>query len=425
MEGLGFIKLDFTFMTTNSVPTLADFEQALINVRQVAVETPILRSDFLSKVVGQDVFLKAENLQRTGAYKLRGAFNRISKLSKDERKRGVVAASAGNHAQGVALAAKKLGIKATIFMPVGASLPKFEATKNYGANVVLEGAVFAETLEAAKEYAAKKGAIFIPPYDNLDVVIGQGTVGLEIMNELADVQTILVAIGGGGLAAGVAVAAKLEAAKHGRKVQVIGVQAENAASYVTSIKNGKPTQIQTKATIADGIAVNKPGQIPFDLIKKHLDKVVTVSDSQIAQAIVTLLERSKLVVEPAGAVSVAALLTGKVKPKGKTVAVLSGGNIDPLLLQKIIGHGLEAAQRYTTISVMLPDRPGQLVKTAEAIASAHGNVVEVVHTRHGGGFDIGEVELKLSVETSGEAHRDRVMKALKDAGLKARIAHEE
>jgi threonine dehydratase len=408
-------------MTKTPVPTLADFEQALQNVRQVAVETPILHSNFLSGVIGHDVYLKAENLQRTGAYKLRGAFNRMSKLSKDERKRGVVAASAGNHAQGVALAAKKLGINATIFMPIGASLPKFEATKNYGANVVLEGAVFAETLEAAKEYAAKKGAIFIPPYDNIDVVIGQGTVGLEIMNEVDGVQTILVAIGGGGLAAGVAVAAKLEAARRGKKVQVIGVQAENAASYVTSLKSGKPTQIQTKATIADGIAVAKPGQIPFDLIKKHLDKVVTVSDTQIAQAIVVLLERAKLVVEPAGAVTVAALLTGKVKPKGKTVAVLSGGNIDPLLLQKVIGHGLEAASRYTTISVMLPDRPGQLVQTAEAIARAHGNVVEVVHTRHGGGFDIGEVELRLSVETAGQEHVNRVMTALKDAGLKARI----
>lgn len=412
-------------MTTTTVPTLADFEQALANVRQVAVETPILRSNYLSQIVGHEVLLKAENLQRTGAYKLRGAFNRMSKLTKDERKRGVVAASAGNHAQGVALAAKKLGIKATIFMPVGASLPKFEATKGYGANVVLEGAVFAETLEAAKAYAAKKGAIFIPPFDNIDVVIGQGTVGLEILNEVEDVQTILVSIGGGGLAAGVAVVAKLEAARRGKKIQVIGVQAENAASYVASLKSGKPIQIQTKATIADGIAVAKPGQIPFDLIKKHIDKVVTVSDSQIAQAIVALLERAKLVVEPAGAATVAALLAGKVKPKGKTVAVLSGGNIDPMLLQKVIGHGLEAAQRNTTISVMLPDRPGQLVKTAEAIAKAHGNVVEVVHTRHGGGFDIGEVELRLDVETSGAAHRNEVMKALKDAGLKARIASEE
>ncbi len=411
-------------MTSKSaaVPTLADFQAARENVRAVAIETPILHSNFLSQITGGEVFLKAENLQRTGAYKLRGAFNRMSKLTPAERKKGVVAASAGNHAQGVALAAKKLGIKATIFMPVGASLPKFQATQNYGAKVVLEGAVFAETLKAAQEYAAKKGAIFIPPYNHLDVIEGQGTVGLEILDQVPDVQTILVGIGGGGLAAGVAVAAKLAAKAQGRKVQVIGVQSENSASYVASLKAGKPTQIQTKPTIADGIAVSKPGEIPFELIKKHIDKVVTVSEVEIVRAIVMLLERSKQVVEPAGAVGVAALLAGKVKPKGTTVAVLSGGNIDPLLLQKVIGTGLEASDRYTTISVMLPDRPGQLVKTAEAIARAHGNVVEVLHTRHGKGLDVSEVELRVSVETTGLEHRKRVIKALEDAGLRPRLS---
>ena len=407
---------------TAAVPTLADFEAALDNVRAVAIETPILHSNFLSQLTGNEVFLKAENLQRTGAYKLRGAFNRISKLTPAERKKGVVAASAGNHAQGVALAAKKLGIKATIFMPVGASLPKFQATQNYGAKVVLEGAVFAETLKAAQEYAAKKGAIFIPPYNHLEVIHGQGTVGLEIVEQVPDVQTILVGIGGGGLAAGVAVAAKLAAKKQGRKIQVIGVQSENSAAYVASLKAGKPTQIQSTPTIADGIAVSKPGEIPFELIKKHLDKVVTVTETEIVRAIVMLLERSKQVVEPAGAVGVAALLAGKVKPKGTTVAVLSGGNIDPLLLQKVIGTGLEASDRYTTISVMLPDRPGQLVKTAEAIASAQGNVVEVLHTRHGKGLDISEVELRVSVETTGLEHRKRVIKALEDAGLRPRLS---
>ena len=412
-------------MTTTQVPTLADFEAALLNVRQVAFETPVLHSNFLSQLVGQEVFLKAENLQRTGAYKLRGAFNRMSKLTAAERKKGVVAASAGNHAQGVALAAKKLGIKATIFMPIGASLPKYNATKNYGANVVLEGAVFGETLPAAKAYAEKKGAIFIPPFDHIDVVIGQGTVGMDIFDQVEDVQTIIVSIGGGGLAAGVAVAAKLRAKARGKKVQVIGVQAENAASYVPSLRAGKPKQIDTKPTIADGIAVAKPGAIPFELIKKHIDKVVTVSDSEIALAIVALAERAKLVVEPAGAASVAALMNGKVKPRGTTVAVLSGGNLDPLLMQKIIGHGLEAANRYTTITVMLPDRPGQLVKTSEAIARAQGNVVEVLHTRHGRGLGIGEVELHMSVETSDREHVERIMNELKSSGIKARIEHED
>ena len=412
-------------MTKTQAPTLADFELALANVRQVAIETPVLHSNYLSDLVGKSVELKCENLQRTGAYKLRGAFNRMSKLTPAERKKGVVAASAGNHAQGVALAAKKLGIKATIFMPVGASLPKYQATKNYGADVVLSGAVFQETLKAAQEYSEKKGAVFIPPYDHLDVILGQGTVGIEIMDQVPDAQTIIVAIGGGGLAAGVAVAAKLKAAEQGRKIQVIGVQAENASPYVASMRSGKIIEQQTKPTIADGIAVAKPGKIPFELIHKHLDKVVTVSDNDIARAIVVLLERAKQVVEPAGAVAVAALMTGKIKPKGKTVAVLSGGNIDPLLMQKVIGHGLEASERYTNITVMLSDRPGQLVKTAEAIASAQGNVVEVLHTRHGLGLDISEVELRLSVETTGHEHRERVLKALKDAGLKARIEHED
>ena len=403
--------------------TLADFQAARENVRQVAIETPVLHSNFLSNVTGAEVFLKAENLQRTGAYKLRGAFNRMSKLTAAERKKGVVAASAGNHAQGVALAAKKLGIKATIFMPVGASLPKFQATQNYGAQVVLEGAVFAETLKAAQAYAAKKGAIFIPPFDHLDVIAGQGTVGLEILDQVPDVQTIVVGLGGGGLGAGVAVAAKLAAKAQGRKIKVIGVQSENSAAYVDSLKAGKPVQISAKPTIADGIAVSKPGQIPFDLIKKHIDKVVTVTETEIVQAIVVLLERAKQVVEPAGAVGVAALMAGKVKVKGTAVAILSGGNIDPLLLQKVIGTGLEASNRYTTISVMLPDRPGQLVKTAEAVAKAQGNVVEVLHTRQGRGMEISEVELRLSVETTGLEHRMRVIQSLKDAGLEPRLEH--
>lgn len=406
---------------TTGVPTLAEFELAHKTVAAVAINTPVLHSNFLTQLTGQDIFLKCENLQRTGAYKVRGAFNRMSKLSSAERKKGVVAASAGNHAQGVALAAKKLGIKATIFMPIGASLPKLQATQNYGAEVVQTGAVFGETLKAAQEYAAKKGAIFIPPFDHIDVVLGQGTVGLEILDQVPDVQNILVAIGGGGLAAGVAVAAKLKAAAAGKKIRVIGIQAENAAPYVPSLKSGKLTEIQIKRTIADGIAVGRPGKIPFDLIKSHIDKVVTVSDDEIAKAIVVLLERSKQVVEPAGAVPIAALMSGAIKVKGTTVAILSGGNIDPLLMQKVIGHGLAASERYTTISVMLPDRPGQLVKTAEAIASAHGNVVEVLHTRHGKGLEISEVELKMSVETTGHEHRVRVLKALHDAGLKARI----
>lgn len=403
------------------VPTLSEFESALANVRKVAIETPVLHSHYLSKLVGSDVWLKCENLQRTGAYKVRGAYNRMSKLTPEEKKKGVIAASAGNHAQGVALAAKKLGIKATIYMPFGASLPKVQATKNYGAKVVLLGATFGEALKAAQEEAKTSGAIFIPPFDHIDVVMGQGTVGLELLEQHPDVSTIVVAIGGGGLAAGVAVAAKLHAAANGRKIRVIGVQSENVSAYKPSLKAGKPTEIVPTPTIADGIAVAKPGRVPFELIKKHIDKVVTVSENEIAKAILVLLERSKQVVEPAGAVAVAALMAGKAKAKGKTIAILSGGNMDPLLLQRVIRHGLSASDRYTNFSVMLPDRPGQLALTAEVIAGAHANVVEVLHTRHGNGLQISEVELNLSVETSGHEHRLEVVKALEKAGLKPRL----
>lgn len=403
------------------VPNLSEFEKALANVRQVAIETPVMHSHYLSQLVGQEVWLKCENLQRTGAYKVRGAFNRMSKLTKEEKKKGVIAASAGNHAQGVALAARKLGIKATVYMPFGASLPKVAATRNYGAKVVLFGASFAEALKAAQEQAQVTGEIFIPPFDHIDVVLGQGTVGIEIMDQHPDVSTIVVAIGGGGLAAGVAVAAKLTAKARGKKIRVIGVQAENVAPYPVSIKAGKPTEVTATPTIADGIAVAKPGRVPFELIKQHIDKVVTVSENDIAQAILILLERSKQVVEPAGAVAVAALLNGKAKAKGKTIAILSGGNMDPLLLQRVIRHGLSASDRYTNFSIMLPDRPGQLALTAEVIAGAHANVVEVLHTRHGNGLQISEVELNLSVETSGHEHRMEVVRALERAGLRPRL----
>lgn len=401
----------------HSLPTLEDFVAAREIVGQIAIETPVLESKFLTELVGSPVLLKAEHLQRTGAYKLRGAYHRMSKLTKDERKRGVVAASAGNHAQGVALAATKLGIKATIFMPAGASLPKVQATRHYGAEVELTGANFGEALKAAQEYTKKRGAVFISPFDHIDVVVGQGTVGLEIIEQVPDVQNIVVAIGGGGLIAGVSLAAHLMATK-GQKVKVYGVQSEHAAAYPPSLKAGEMVEVQTSPTIADGIAVSKPGKVPFDIIKKHVEKVVTVSDNEIAKAMLTLMERSKQVVEPAGAVGVAAIMSGALKLKGKTVVLLSGGNIDPLLLQKVIQHGLAASERYTNISVMLPDRPGQLVKTAEAIAEAGGNVIEVRHTRQGNAWQISEVELNLSVETAGHDHRMRVLKALKDAGLK-------
>ncbi len=403
------------------LPTLEEFYTTLENVRGIAIKTPMLHSQWLSDLTGQDIWFKCENLQRTGAYKLRGAYNMISQLSDSDKKRGVVAASAGNHAQGVALAAKQLGIKATIFMPVGASLPKYQATLGYGANVVLSGAIFDETLAAAKEFTAETGAVFIPPFDHHDIILGQGTVALEILEQLPEVDNIVVCLGGGGLTAGVSLAAKLKAATMGRKVKVYAVQAELAASYPPSLKAGKPVEVKVNPTIADGIAVARPGKLPFEIIKKYVDKVVTVTEDEIAKAMLAVMERSKLVVEAGGVVGAAALMSGKLKLKGTTAIVLSGGNIDPLLLQRVISHGLSASDRYTNISVMLPDRPGQLVRTAEAVAAARANVVEVLHTRHGNGLQISEVELNLSIETRGKEHRDELMKSLKAAGLRPRL----
>lgn len=408
-------------MAQQKFPTLQEFEEAAKRVKSVVTKTPLIESHWLTEVTGNPVFYKCENLQRTGAYKVRGAYNLLSQLTKEEQKRGVVAASAGNHAQGVALAAQLLGIKATIFMPVGASLPKYQATIGYGANVVLTGAIFDETNTAAKEFAQKTGAVYVPPFDHIDIVRGQGTVALEIFDQLPDVDNILVCLGGGGLTAGVALAAKLKAQELGRKVKVYAVQAELAAAYPASLRAGKPVEIKTQPTIADGIAVAKPGKVPFDIIAKYVDKVVTVSEDEIAKGMLGVLERSKLVVEAGGAVGVAAVLAKKLKLKGKTAIVLSGGNIDPLLLQRVIRHGLAASDRYTNIAVMLPDRPGQLVRTAQAVADAHANVVEVLHTRHGNGLQISEVELDLSVETRGKDHRDEVIESLKQAGLNPKL----
>ncbi|MEL0237620.1 MAG: threonine ammonia-lyase [Aquiluna sp.] len=408
-------------MAQAKLPTLDEFEAAAKRVGGVVTKTPMIESHWLSELTGQKVYFKCENLQRTGAYKVRGAYNLMSQLSPEEKKRGVVAASAGNHAQGVALAAQLLGIKATIFMPVGASLPKYQATLGYGANVVLTGAIFDETLAAAKDFTEQTGAVFIPPFDHVDIVRGQGTVGLEILEQLPDVENIVVCLGGGGLTAGVALAAKLRAKELGKKIKVYAVQAQEAAAYPPSLKAGKPVETKIQPTIADGIAVAKPGKVPFDIIKSYVDKVVTVSEDEIAKAMLGVMERSKLVVEAGGAVGAAAVLAKKLKLRGTTAIVLSGGNIDPLLLQRVIRHGLAASDRYTNISVMLPDRPGQLVRTAQAVAAAHANVVEVLHTRHGNGLQISEVELDLSVETRGKEHREEVFESLRKAGLKPKM----
>lgn len=403
-------------MTIFREPTLEEFETAREVISHIAHLTPTERSRALSEYVGQPVFLKCENLQRTGSYKLRGATYRLSKLTEIERKAGVVAASAGNHAQGVAMAARELGVAATIFMPLGVALPKLQATRRYGANVELVGVTVAECLDAAEEFSRRTGAVFIPPYDQRDVIIGQGSLGLEIVEQVPDVQTIVVPIGGGGLISGVALAARLAAAKQGRELRIIGVQSEGCAPFVPSLAEGHRVTIDPEPTIADGILVPTPGELNFEIVRSQVDEVVTVSDDDIARAIILLLERAKLVVEPAGAVASAAIMAGLVHADGPTVSILSGGNIDPLLLERVIRHGLTALSRYTNITVALPDRPGQLTTISRIISAANANVIEVLHTRHGRGQGITTVELQLSIETRGPEHRDEVLAALRAEG---------
>jgi len=398
-------------------PRLEDFEAARAVVSRVADVTPMESSRYLATLLGAPVYLKCENLQRTGSYKIRGAYNRLSKLTDEEKARGVVAASAGNHAQGVAFAARELGIKATIFMPVGVALPKLQATRDYGADVILRGHTVSEPLLAAAAHAAETGAILIPPFDHVDVVTGQGTLGLEILDQVPDLETIVVPIGGGGLISGVASALKQRAARDGRQIRVIGVQAANAAAYPPSLAAGEAVEITILPTIADGIAVAKPGLLNFEIVRDNVDEVVTVTEDDTARALLVLMERAKLVIEPAGAVAVAAILAGKVTASGPTVAILSGGNIDPLLMQRVISHGLAASGRYLTLRIMLPDRPGQLARIAELLAEAQANVIEVLHTRHGVSMQLSEVELDISVETRGPEHGRHVLDLLRAAGF--------
>lgn len=402
-------------------PTLAEFQEARERIAPVALLTPMESSRSLTALLGSPVYLKCENLQRTGSYKIRGAYNRLSRLSDAEKALGVVAASAGNHAQGVALAARELGIRSTIFMPLGVPIPKLSATREYGADVVLRGHTVDEPLRAAAEFAAETGAVFIHPFDHPDIIAGQGTLGLDIADQRSDIDTVIVPIGGGGLISGVASAMKQRAALEGRRVRIIGVQAANAAPYPVSLQRGEPTEIVISPTIADGIAVSRPGTLNFDIIRDVVDEVVTVTDDEIAKALLLLLERAKLVVEPAGAVGVAAILTGKVTGSGTTVAVLSGGNIDPLVMERVISHGLAASERYLKLRIPLPDRPGQLAIVSRIVADCNANVVEVLHTRHNNGLLISQVELELHIETRGPEHAEQVLEALRAEGFEPRV----
>ncbi len=402
-------------------PTLVDFHEARDRVAATVHVTPMENSNSLSAVLGSPVYLKCENLQRTGSYKIRGAVNRLARLTDDEKTRGVVAASAGNHAQGVAYAARELGIPATIFMPIGAALPKLQATRHYGAHVELVGVTVAESLAAAAAFSERTGAVRIHPFDHIDIVAGQGTLGLDIYDQRPDLDSVLVPIGGGGLISGVASAIKQRAALDGRRVRVVGVQAANAASYPPSLAAGVPTEIPTLPTIADGILVNKPGELNFEMVREYVDDIVAVTDDETAQALLVLLERAKLVVEPAGAVGAAAILAGRVSDLGSTVVLLSGGNIDPMMMERVISHGLAASERYLKLRIPLPDRPGQLARVSAIVAEANANVLEVLHTRHNGGLQISQVELELHIETRGPEHADAVLAALRAEGFMPRV----
>ncbi|MGY4992963.1 threonine ammonia-lyase [Streptomyces sp. 900105245] len=392
--------------------TLDDVRGAQKMLSGVARATAMEGSRHLSQLVGAPVHLKCENLQRTGSFKLRGAYVRIAGLLPEERAAGVVAASAGNHAQGVALASSLLGVYATVFMPQGAPLPKVSATREYGAEVRLHGQVVDETLAAAEEYAAETGAVFIHPFDHPDIIAGQGTVGLEILEQCPEVRTVVVGVGGGGLAAGIAVAVKALRPD----VRIVGVQAEGAACYPPSLAAGRPVSLDSPATMADGIKVGRPGEVPFGIVGELVDEVRTVSEDQLSAALLLCLERAKLVVEPAGAAPVAALLAAPDGFEGPVVAVLSGGNVDPLLMQRVLRHGMSAQGRYLAVRLRLTDRPGALATLLGALSVVDANVLDVSHVRTDPRLGLTEAEVELHLETKGPAHCAEVGQALRDAG---------
>ncbi|MFJ9524280.1 threonine ammonia-lyase [Streptomyces cyaneofuscatus] len=405
-----------TFRATARHPALIldDVRGAQKMLSGVARVTALEGSRHLSELVGAPVHLKCENLQRTGSFKLRGAYVRISGLSPVERAAGVVAASAGNHAQGVALASSLLGVRSTVFMPVGAPLPKVAATQSYGAEVRLHGQVVDETLAAAQEYADRTGAVFIHPFDHPDIIAGQGTVGLEILEQCPEVRTIVVGIGGGGLAAGIAVAVKALRPD----IRIVGVQAEGAAAYPPSLAAGHPVSLDNPATMADGIKVGRPGDVPFAVIEELVDEVRTVTENELSSALLLCLERAKLVVEPAGASPVAALLSAPEAFRGPVVAVLSGGNVDPLLMQRVLRHGMSAAGRYLSLRLRLTDRPGALATLLAALTVADANVLDIGHVRTDPRLGLTEVEVDLHLETKGPRHCEEVEAALRAEGYR-------
>ena len=392
--------------------TLQMIQEAQERLKGVAQKTGLSYSNSVSDLAGCKVFLKLENLQRTGSFKLRGAYNKVASLTPAEREKGVIAASAGNHAQGVALAASEYGCQSVICMPKHAPLSKIAATKGYGANVVLHGDFFDEAAAKAVELTAEHGYTFVHPFNDPEVIAGQGTIALEIMEQLSDVDAIVAPIGGGGLISGLAVAAK----SVNPKIKVIGVQTENMPSMKVSLENGQAIAYNGKATLADGIAVKVPGDLTFSICQKYVDEVVTVDESEIASAILILLERGKTVAEGAGAVPVAALMNGKISGirNKKVAALVSGGNIDVNNMTRVINQGLIRSQRKIFFQTIIPDGPGELVKLLSIIADTSANVLSITHERSQHGISMGTTAVSLELETANEKHVEKLMNVLRD-----------
>ncbi len=391
--------------------TLEQFEEAADRVKEVTLETRLVYSEYFSNQTGNKVYFKPENLQYTGAYKVRGAYYKISTLTDEERSRGLITASAGNHAQGVAYAAKIYGVKATIVMPTSTPIIKINRTKSYGAEVVLYGNVYDEACEYAMKLAESEGYTFIHPFDDLQVATGQGSIAMEIIKELPTVDYILVPIGGGGLATGVSTLAKML----NPNIKVIGVEPANANCMQVSMKNGKVTTLPSVSTIADGTAVKTPGSKIFPYIQQNIDDIITVEDDELIVAFLDMVENHKMIAENSGLLSVAALKKLNVTGK-KVVSIISGGNMDVITMSSVVQHGLIQRGRVFSIAVQLPDKPGELLKVARVIADAKGNVIKLEHNQFVSINRNAAVELKITLEAFGMEHKDEIIEALKDAG---------
>lgn len=396
--------------------TLEKFEEATEVVSRVISETKLVYSEYFSAQTGNKIYFKPENMQYTGAYKVRGAYYKISTMSKEEEERGLITASAGNHAQGVAYAAKLAGVKATVVMPTTTPLIKVNRTRNYGAEVVLKGDVFDESCACALELAQKNGLTFIHPFDDLTVAAGQGTIAMEIIKELPTVDYILVPVGGGGLCTGVAVLAKLL----NPKIKIIGVEPAGAACLKASLKAGEVTQLTEVSTIADGTAVKRPGEALFPYIKENVDDVITVEDSELIVAFLDMVENHKMIVENSGLLTVAALKHLPVQNK-KIVSILSGGNMDVITMASVIQHGLIQRDRIFTVSVLLPDKPGELAAVSALLAGEQANVIKLEHNQFISINRNAAVELRITVEAFGTEHKNAIVAALSDKGYRPKL----